>query len=796
MKILKNIFSVANDNDRKVIRLLGIKFTFSKFKAQEIKPFNNDKPTIAFHLYHMDKGGLEEVVLQLATNDKIREKYNTVIIAEKNNKGYLANIAKTKGVEVYSFFRNSRNIEKLIQKLNIKIVHFHYDLTGIEEYKNYGAKTMYTIHNNYIWINKKDISWRNNIYLHIDKFIAVSSQVKEYFCEKFGIDKNRVDVISNGIEYFETQNILPYEKEEIGLEKDDFLLLNVATFNLNKYHFAQLKALSLVIQKYKNIKLFLMGNTHDKEYFNKIKEMINDLGLNNNVKILDFVPKSEVFRYLKTSDSVIMTSLTEGFSIAMTETMLLGTPMILTDVGGARDAINNNDIGILVSHAFRNLQDIDIVEIEKKYKNNEFYFENVEEIANAIEDMYLHKDDWKNKAKLGIEKIKTNFNVERVCEEYYKNIEELNFQTTKHDVFNLLKIECFEIAFLAPFPAKSKINEGWMSRISAIDKIFDNKKRLYINPFIGKKGINIYKRSENEYELNISYSNSDFTEVISNILLSVKLMYCHTLHLAEYLIPFLNTNKIIVDIHGVTPEEEVMLGNPQNKEKNEKIEQKVLNDAKYCVMVTNAMKTHYKNKYPDLNPNCIILPIVENLNIDETTLNKVETGNNEIIYSGGIQAWQNLEGMLNLAKYATKAHFTFLSADFYTILKKAKKEKIQNITATTVSKNELKEIYKSARFGLVLRDDSPVNFVACPTKLYEYLVLGIIPVVRTVNIGDFNELGFGYITETDVLNNKFPTKDEMREIIKKNFEVARKMQKIFIKGSEELASKLNNEVSV
>ena len=32
-------------------------------------------------------------------------------------------------------------------------------------------------------------------------------------------------------------------------------------------------------------------------------------------------------------------------------------------------------------------------------------------------------------------------------------------------------------------------------------------------------------------------------------------------------------------------------------------------------------------KYPDLKPNCIILPIVELLNVDEATINKINKSN-------------------------------------------------------------------------------------------------------------------------------------------------------------------------
>lgn len=418
MKFLENIFSIKNNSGKKIITILGLKIKISLFMFQRIKHFKNNKPTLAIQVTIMDKGGLEEVVLQLATDKKINEKFNVVIIAESTNKGYLADIAKNSGIPVYSFFNNKRRISDLIKTLNIKIVHFHYNIAGIEEYKNNGVKIIYTIHNNYIWQNKSDIEIRKYFYKFVDLFIAVSTQVKEYFCEKYSIDENEVKVIPNGIKYEDTSNIMPFAKNEIGLHEDDFVLLNVATFNPNKYHFSQLKALSLLVKKYENIKLLFIGNTLDKEYYEKIKEMIFKFKLNNNVKILDYVPKSHIFRYLKTADIFIMTSLTEGFSVSMCEAMLFNKPMILTDVGGARDVIKDNDIGIIVPHAFKSIQSLNIYNVISMYRNDEFSFENVEQITNAIENIYLNKEIWKNKAMHGNEKIKKYFNVERVCEDY------------------------------------------------------------------------------------------------------------------------------------------------------------------------------------------------------------------------------------------------------------------------------------------------------------------------------------------------------------------------------------------
>ncbi len=788
MKILEKIFSLKNERDKKVLRLLGAKFSISKFKFQRFPKFKNSKPVIALQVNDMDKGGLEEVVLQLASDEKIREKYNPVIIAAQNNKGYLASVAKKRGIYTYSYFNNPKYIEKLIKKLKIKIVHFHYNIDGVEIYKSYGVKTIYTVHNNYIWFDEKSAEVRSRWYESMDKYIAVSTQVKEFFLKKFNVVNSKVEVIPNGIKYIETKDIKPSSKESFGCLKDDFVFLNVASFGVLKYQFALIKAISILKEKYPKIKLLIIGNVADKVYYRQVLDFIKETNTKDCIKILSYLPKDEVFRHLKAADCFVMTSISEGFSIAGLEAMLFNLPMVLTDIGGAHDIISNNDTGIVVPHAFLDLQKLDINNIIKDNENKIFHFDNVDKIVNAMENIYLNKEEWIKKAQNANKKVKEYFNVDRVCADYLKQYDKLmeDFSIDKFEEF--LKEKEFEIAVFAPYPMKSKITEGWMSRIAMIDSLISNKKRIYFNPYPAFSNILISEFKNNEFEISISPNHPMFQAVIDLLVKYTPASYCHTLHMADYLVSNLNSGKIIVDIHGVTPEEEVMLGNPDVKEKYEKVEQEVLKHAKCCVMVTNAMKVHYKNKYPQIEPKkCIILPIVEKLNIDKSTENKPQNQENIILYSGACQAWQNLESMLELnLKLDNDFKFIYLSRDFKLIKKRLKKLKIKNAKSECVSKEELKEIYKKANFGLMLRDKSPVNFVACPTKLYDYFSCGIIPVVRYSDIGDFLELGYKFIKEEDLLNKKIPSPNEQKEIIKNNFITAKKLRLVFEQGCLEL----------
>lgn len=348
-----------------------------------------------------------------------------------------------------------------------------------------------------------------------------------------------------------------------------------------------------------------------------------------------------------------------------------------------------------------------------------------------------------------------------------------------------------ELSVIAPFPTKESIKEGWMSRIWAIDKILSTKKRVYLNFITGTDEIKIFEHQKGEYEIFLSFKDPEHLNIVDKIITKSNYVYTHTLHLAEYAEPWLKTGKIIVDIHGVTPEEEFMLGNPDLVEKYEKIEQNVLKNARTCVMVTRAMHKHYQNKYPELNPNVIILPIVEN--IKKITIEDKNIKNElNVIYSGGAQAWQNIDEMMSLAKKTENfAKFIMLSHDWEIIKNKGDKIKLSNTEYRFCLKNELEKEYINSDYGLALRTDCAVNRVASPTKVFEYMNYGVIPIVKTPFFGDFNELGYKYISENDFITKNLPDANEKKNIILNNFHVVDKMKELFINGQNELESLIN-----
>ena len=349
----------------------------------------------------------------------------------------------------------------------------------------------------------------------------------------------------------------------------------------------------------------------------------------------------------------------------------------------------------------------------------------------------------------------------------------------------------FRIAIIAPFPHPHIIHEGWMSRISSIDEQLKGLVRIYLNfsEEHDDSRCNEIRHDEERAEVFLNPLGKNSAAFVSDLAASVDAFYVHTLHLVEHMLPWLRTGKVFVDIHGITPEEEELLGNVHLRERYEAVEREVLQGARCCICVSRAMTEHYAKKYPLLTPKWLIIPVsVPFPAVPGAAGNLSDADRPSVLYSGGVQKWQNLDAMLTLAESAgEEMEFRFLSHEHIQIRQRIDALRMARPPSVGYCrKTELPAAYDAADFGLILRDDSPVNRVSCPTKLVEYLSFGLVPVVRSPYIGDFYRLGFAYVTEEEFHGGFVPDSASRDWMAEQNLHVVEQQMEQFHAGIREL----------
>lgn len=162
-----------------------------------------------------------------------------------------------------------------------------------------------------------------------------------------GFESGRVGLIYNGIdatafEQLPSKNVL---RENLNINQDALIFIIVANLIPYKGHQDLFNAFGLVYpQLPENWKLLCVG--YDSGIMKDLKKQAKSLGIEAHV---DFLGKrSDTAQLLAASDIGILCSHEEGFSNAILEAMAAGLPMIVTDVGGNAEAIDDMQTGLVV----------------------------------------------------------------------------------------------------------------------------------------------------------------------------------------------------------------------------------------------------------------------------------------------------------------------------------------------------------------------------------------------------------------------------------------------------------------
>ena len=328
------------------------------------------------------------------------------------------------------------------------------------------------------------------------------------------------------------------------------------------------------------------------------------------------------------------------------------------------------------------------------------------------------------------------------------------------------------ILFLSPSLPQTMPAEGRAARISAIDSAFHDLTRVYAS---------ILKTAEASEEIDIADGVRSITlnpqrakdqAVLEDLIETSSLVYVHTMNQALHVASYVSSGKVVVDIHGLPAEEARMSGFPRLADFFEGVEYAVLKQAKVVVVVSSAMADFFRAKYPDCSPEYLVIPAIPHyhhapVNIEEVLRQKDRSS---VVYAGGIHKWQNIPLMLDAcAKVGERHEYAFLSDEHEQLQREATAAGItQPAYYGHVTGDALQEIYRKASFGFILRDQDPVNQDACPTKLTDYLRFGVIPIIKSAEIGDFAQLGYKYVRIADFIAGDIPDETELAEMRRAN----------------------------
>ena len=318
---------------------------------------------ILFMIPNLSVGGAEKVLVNLVNNiDK--DKFDITVMtlfAGGVNEQFLKPHIKLKSC-FKKTFRGNSHILKIFspEKLYKRFIKEHYDIivsylegptariiSGCTDKK---TKLVSWIHCRMENEKAASVGFRNfqeakNCYNKFDYTVCVSKWVKDYFTNTFNFNKP-IGVLYNTIE---TDKILEESREQvndINFSDDCYNICSVGKIT-------QVKGFDRLVRIHKRLlddgiknHVYIFGIGEDKA---KIKSYLTENNIQDTFTFMGY--RTNPYKYVKKCDLYVCSSHSEGFSTSVTESLIVGTPVVTTLCSGMKEMLGeNNEYGVVTDN--------------------------------------------------------------------------------------------------------------------------------------------------------------------------------------------------------------------------------------------------------------------------------------------------------------------------------------------------------------------------------------------------------------------------------------------------------------
>ena len=344
----------------------------------EQQTFNSDNPTakkVVHVLDSLEVGGLERTVVRLAIAQKESGDHVQVITIWAN--GPLAAPLKQSGIKITCINKKSGLDFSAIKKIRniissgIEIIHSHNVLPhyyatiaslGID------VRRISTRHDMGVHLKGKRMKFLYGLSLYkTHSVVAVCEAAKNRFITENIVPEGLISVIYNGIPALnartECSDKASDRRQQLRLPASGPIVGSIGRLNVVKDYGTLIASFKEVLNKHPDAKLVIAGDGPER---NKLQLQIEELDISDKVTLLG--ERNDVEELLGQFDIFALTSLTEGFSVALVEAAWSGLPIVATDVGGNREIVQEGITGFLTEPG--NIQDV-TQKIEKLLSDNQ-----------------------------------------------------------------------------------------------------------------------------------------------------------------------------------------------------------------------------------------------------------------------------------------------------------------------------------------------------------------------------------------------------------------------------------------
>lgn len=250
-------------------------------------------------------------------------------------------------------------LKKIIRNGNYDIVHCHTPMGAVITrlacigIRKKGTKVFYTAHGFHFYKGASKKAWL--IYYPVEKLLAkftdclilINNEDYDLATSKKFRAERIVKINGVGIDIDKFKPELMQSKSELrrqyGYDENSFILIYPADLSVRKNQTMLLKAVALLKERIPDLKLLLPGQPI---LLNEYSSLCKELGITDNVDFLGY--RRDIPQLVALSDVSVSSSRQEGLPINIIEAMAMGKPIVVTNVRGNADLIENNLGGFTV----------------------------------------------------------------------------------------------------------------------------------------------------------------------------------------------------------------------------------------------------------------------------------------------------------------------------------------------------------------------------------------------------------------------------------------------------------------
>ena len=223
--------------------------------------------------------------------------------------------------------------------------------------------------------------------------IVNSNYMKNEVQRLFGLPYDKINVIPNGVnlQLFSNVNIDYDFRRQYAMDNEK-IILYVGRLVYEKGIQNLIAAMPKVLDRYHDSKLIICGRGG---MIDELREQVKYLGIENKVYFAGYCDSKKMQKMYKCADVAVFPSTYEPFGIVAIESMLSGTPTIVSDVGGLNEIIEHGVTGM------------------KSYAGN------ANSIADSVLALLFDPKLCANISQNAIKKVKENYNWSKITDSTY-----------------------------------------------------------------------------------------------------------------------------------------------------------------------------------------------------------------------------------------------------------------------------------------------------------------------------------------------------------------------------------------